>query len=248
MTRYIEHYFRRGPAAGTVGHGVGTVRQSGRMVHEHDQTDVAAMFSQAYWDERYGSTPAVWSGRVNQRLAENVADRAPGTALELGCGEGADAIWLAEQGWQVTAVDVSPVVLARAAHRAEAAGADIAARITWQQADLLTWDPAPAQFDLVSEQFLQLPSDVRARQHRRWAAAVRPGGLLLIVGHHPSDMQTAISRPKLPDLFFTAEDEAAALEPTEWIVVASAPQREASGPDCTLVTISDAVLRAERRL
>jgi SAM-dependent methyltransferase len=217
------------------------------MAHDHDLPDVDTLFSQAFWDERYASTHALWSGRPNQRLVENVADRAPGTALDVGSGEGADAIWLAARGWLVTAVDVSPVALQRATLHAEGTGAEVAARISWQRADLLSWDPAPARFDLVSEQFLHLPSAVREVQHRRLAAAVRPGGMLLIVGHHPSDLQTTMARPNLPDLFFTAEQEAAALDSNGWIVVASAPQREALGPDGQTVTISDAVLRAVRK-
>ena len=217
------------------------------MAHEHELPDVDMMFTQEFWDERYGSAEALWSGQPNQRLVENLADRTPGTALDVGCGEGADAIWLAAHGWQVTAVDVSQVALDRAARHADAAGADLAARITWQHADLRSWDPGPARFDLVSAHYLHLPPTAREQAHRRLAATVRPGGMLLIVGHHPSDLQTTIPRPNLPELFFTAEQEAAALDPAEWAVVAAAPQREALDPDGHPVTIADAVLRAERR-
>jgi SAM-dependent methyltransferase len=217
------------------------------MPHEHDTPDLDVMFTQEFWDERYGSTDALWSGQPNQRLVEIVADRPPGTALDAGCGEGADAIWLADRGWQVTAVDVSQLALERAAQHAEAAGADVAARITWQHADLLSWAPAAAGFDLVSSQYLHLPPALREVVYRRFAAAVRPGGMLLIVGHHPSDLQTTVPRPNLPELLFTAEQEAARLDPQEWTVVASAPQREAFDPDGNPVTITDAVLRAERK-
>ena len=205
------------------------------------------MFTQEFWDERYGSVEHLWSGEPNQRFVEKVADRTPGTALDVACGEGADAIWLAARGWQVTAVDVSPVALRRAAQHADAAGADVAARITWQQADVRSWDPAPAQFDLVSSQFMHLPSAVRAGAHQRLAAAVRPGGMLLIIGHHPSDLHSGMPRPDLPDLFFTAEDEAAALDPSQWTVDASAPERIAATPHHGTATIRDAVLRAVRR-
>lgn len=204
------------------------------------------MFTQEFWDERYGSTEALWSGQPNQRLVENVADRAPGTALDVGCGEGADAIWLAARGWQVIAVDVSQVALDRAARHAEATGADVAARISWQHADVRSWDPGQARFDLVSAQYLHLPPAVREVAHGRFAAAVRPGGMLLVVGHHPSDLQTTMARPNLPELFFTAEQEAASLDPAQWSVVAGAPQREALDPDGNAVAVADAVLRAER--
>jgi SAM-dependent methyltransferase len=212
-----------------------------------DSAEVDRMFTQEFWDERYGSVEHLWSGEPNQRFAENVADRIPGTALDVACGEGADAIWLAARGWQVTAVDVSPVALRRAAQRADAAGADVAARITWQQADVRSWDPAPAQFDLVSSQFMHLPSAVRAGAHKRLAAAVRPGGMLLIIGHHPSDLHSGMPRPDLPDLFFTAEDEAALLDPSQWSIDASAPERTAATPHNGTATIRDAVLRAVRR-
>jgi SAM-dependent methyltransferase len=217
------------------------------MPHEHDVPDVDTMFTQEFWDERYGSSEALWSGQPNQRLVENVADRPPGSALDVGCGEGADAIWLAARGWQVTAVDVSQVALDRAARHAEAAGAHVAARISWQRADVLSWTPARAGFDLVCSHYLHLPPAAREVAHRRFAEAVRPGGMLLIVGHHPSDLQTTVPRPNLPELLFTAEHEAASLDPQEWTVVASAPQREALDPDGNRVAITDAVLRAERK-
>lgn len=216
------------------------------MTHHQDMPDVDTMFSQGFWDDRYASAESLWSGQPNQRLVENVADLTAGAALDLGSGEGADAIWLARRGWQVLAVDISEVALQRAARHADAAGAEIAARITWQQQDLRSWDPAPMQFDLVSQQFLHLPRSIREVQHRRLAAGVRSGGMLLIVGHARSDLHTSMCRPNLPDLFFTAEEEAAALDPDEWTVTASSPEREARDPDGNRVTISDAVLSAVR--
>jgi SAM-dependent methyltransferase len=215
----------------------------------HDHTlDVAALLTQEFWDARYRSADRIWSGNPNPQLVEQVADLAPGTALDVGSGEGADAIWLASRGWHVTAIDVSTVALERAAQRAAEAGAAVADRITWQQADVLSWDPAPLQFDLVSAQFMQLPTPARESLHRRLAAAVRPGGTLLIVGHHPSDLETSVRRPNLPGVLFTADQIAAALEPDDWqIVVAAAPARQALDPDGRPVTIHDAVLRAQRR-
>jgi 2-polyprenyl-3-methyl-5-hydroxy-6-metoxy-1,4-benzoquinol methylase len=217
-------------------------------IMSHDMPDIATMFTQEFWDARYGSAEKIWSGNPNPRLVEQVADLTPGTALDVGCGEGADAIWLAGQGWQVTAIDVSTVVLHRAARFAAESGDDIAARITWQQADLLTWELAAHQFDLVSAQFIQLPTAARESVHRRLAAAVRPGGSLLIVAHHPSDLETSIHRWNMPDFFFTAEQIAATLEPSHWqIVVAAGPERQALDPDGRPVTIHDAVLHAVRR-
>jgi SAM-dependent methyltransferase len=216
------------------------------VTHSHDDLDVTTLHSAAFWDERYGSGDQIWSGRPNQRLVESVSGRAPGSALDIGCGEGADAIWLAGEGWTVTAVDVSAVALQRAARQAAAAGPDVAARIAWRREDLREWTPEPESYDLVSEQFLHLPSALRIRQHERFAAAVRPGGMLLVVGHHPGDNDT-MQRPHPTDLFFTAEEEAGRLSPLEWDVSATTPTRSWRDPDGKPVTISDAVVRAVRR-
>ena len=154
-----------------------------------------AMFSQAAWDERYGSSDRIWSGNPNPRLVAAAAELTPGAALDVGCGEGADAIWLASQGWHVTGIDISAVALDRAASQAAIAGRQIADRTSWQRADVLSWTPPARQFDLVSAQFMQLPRAELEALHRRLAEAVRPGGVLLIVGHHPSDLESAGIHP-----------------------------------------------------
>jgi len=206
------------------------------------------MFTQEYWDERYGSAEAVWSGNVNPHLATTAADLVPGTALDVGSGEGADAIWLATKGWQVTAVDISAVALKRAAGHAAKAGDEVAARITWERGDVLSWDPAPRRYRLVSAQFMQLPQPALTSLHRRLAAAVEPGGSLLIVGHHPSDLETSAHRPHHPDLMFTADQVAATLDPDEWETIsATTHERQILDSDGQQITISDAVLRAVRR-
>jgi thioredoxin reductase/SAM-dependent methyltransferase len=201
------------------------------------------MLSRDFWEERYGSAERVWSGNPNPQLVATAADLPPRTALDVGSGEGADAIWLAARGWQVTGVDVSQVALDRAAGHAAAAGVDV----TWHQADVTSWDPAPAQFDLVSAQYVHLPAPARDALHRRLAAAVRPGGTLLIVGHHPADLETAIKRPRLPHLMFTAEQIATVLDPSEWDIHPSAPTRPHTDHDGQEIIITDAVLRAVRR-
>lgn len=218
--------------------------------HHHDDAHAASPehFTAAFWDERYGSKAAIWSGRVNPRLMEQAADLTPGTALDIGSGEGADAIWLASRGWQVTGIDISTVALQRAAALAAEAGADVAQRITWQQADVLTWNPAPSTYDLVSAQFMHLPSDILAAVHVRLAAAVRPGGTLLIVGHHPEDRASGLRSSGSGALLFTAEAIAERLDPHAWeIVVAQTQTREVTGPEGEPVTAHDAVLAARRR-
>jgi SAM-dependent methyltransferase len=207
----------------------------------------AELFTAEFWDERYASADSIWSGNPNPQLVELVGTRTSGRALDVGCGEGADASWLASRGFEVTGVDVSVVALERAAERAQAADPESAARITWQPVDVLSWDPAPEQYDLVSAQFIHLPRADREALHRRLADAVRPGGQLIIVGHHPDDHDTALGRPHFPHLLFTGEEVAAGLDPHEWQIDVGRPAREVTAPDGQPVTIHDAVLNAIRR-
>lgn len=209
---------------------------------------MSELFDQEYWDERYRSSTHLWSGEPNRYLVSEASELSPGTALDAGCGEGADAIWLAGRGWQVTAVDLSAVALERAAAQAAEVGAEVAGRIDWQPVDLTTWNPGQGGFDLVSAQYVHLPAGQRLPLWQRLAAAVRPGGSLLIAGHHPSDLHTTIRRPKHPELFFTGADISAALEPSQWQVVTdAAPERTVTDPDGQPVTIRDTVFRAVRR-
>jgi SAM-dependent methyltransferase len=213
-------------------------------MHDHS----VELFTREFWDERYLSAERIWSGNANPQLVTTAEALEPATALDVGSGEGGDAIWLASRGWHVTGVDVSPVALSRAAEHAAASGAEIAARLTWQEVDVLTWDPAPARFDLVSAQFMHLPRPVLDSLHRRLAAAVSPGGTLLIVGHHPSDLDTSMGRPDRRDLMYTAEQIAATLDPQDWPEIsATTPERQALDPDGRSIVIHDAVLRAVRR-
>ncbi|MFL6053491.1 MAG: class I SAM-dependent methyltransferase [Actinoallomurus sp.] len=208
---------------------------------------MSEQFGKDFWEERYGGHTAVWSGRPNPQLMAEAGELAPGTALDAGCGEGADAIWLASRGWRVTAVDFATTALRRAREHAESLDADIAGRIDWTQADLTDWTPPGERFDLVSTHYVHLAGS-REAFFRRMAAAVAPGGTLLIVGHHPSDLETTVGRPPLPELFFTAEEVAAGLDPDRWdVVVADARPRPATDPDGHEVTVHDAVLRARRR-
>ncbi|WBB95716.1 NAD(P)/FAD-dependent oxidoreductase [Solwaraspora sp. WMMD937] len=215
----------------------------------HGPADVAEIVSPTFWDERYGSVDRVWSGNPNPQLVAVATELPAGTACDVGAGEGADAIWLAGRGWKVTAVDVSAVALRRAAEQAAASDDDVAKRLTWQPADIRTWDPGPDRFDLVTAQFMHLPDPDRAMLHRRLAAAVRPGGTLLIVGHHPSDLDVpGLRRPRMRDLLFTAEQVAAVLDPRQWASIrAETVPRPGTDPDGNPVTVHDAVLHAVRR-
>jgi SAM-dependent methyltransferase len=205
---------------------------------------IASVVEEPAWEERYRSKPAVWSGRPNAQLVAEAADLPAGAALDVGCGEGADALWLAARGWRVTGVDFSTVALDRAAGHAAGAGADV----TWVHADLRRWTPPADTFDLVSAHFMHLPGDDRRALFARLADAVAPGGTLLIVGHHPSDLRTSAHRMNLPDMMYTAEEVAESLDPQRWeIVAADSRPRAATGHDGEHTTIHDAVLRARRR-
>lgn len=147
----------------------------------NDTRSDAELSDAELWDTRYAEKEQIWSGRPNTVLVREATGLKPGTALDLGCGEGADAIWLAGQGWRVTAADISRVALDRAAGHAAAAG--VGDRIDWQRHDLATSFPT-GRFDLVSAQFLHSFGDMpREEILRRAAAAVAPGGVLLIEGH-----------------------------------------------------------------
>lgn len=199
-----------------------------------------------FWDERYRSAQRVWSGNPNPQLVAEVTGRTPGRALDAGCGEGADAIWLAGQGWAVVATDISGVALERAERHALQTNPAAAARIIWQQADLLTDPPEPGSFDLVSAQFIQLPPEPRARMFGSLAAAVRGGGMLLVVGHHPSDLTSGVPRPPMPELFYTQDDIAGLLDGSWTIDISQARPRSALTPDGAEATIHDTVLVATR--
>ena len=217
-------------------------------VSHHHGPDDAVHFTQEFWDDRYRSADRLWSGQPNVQLVAQAADLPPGEALDAGSGEGADAIWLASRGWTVTAVDVSAVALERAAAHAAAQGDEFAGRISWRREDLLSWDPGPQRFDLVSAQFMHLPSPELESVHRRLAAAVRPGGTLLIVSHHPDDLHANVGRPGHLDLFPTPAQLAAGLDPGDWeILVAAGLGRPATDLDGQPVTVTDTVLRATRR-
>jgi len=202
-----------------------------------------------YWESKYGGRDGVWSGRVNAALAQAAEDLKPGRALDLGCGEGGDALWLAERDWTVVGVDVSPTALARAEVAAERAG--LSGRVTWVAADLATWS-SDQQFDLVTASFLQSPVELdRARILRAAAERVAPDGHLLIVAHaapppwahsHAEEHRTTMSFP-------TPEDDLAMLDlaPDEWrTVTAELQDRRAYAPDGAEVVLRDSVVVVQR--
>jgi SAM-dependent methyltransferase len=198
-----------------------------------------------FWDERYGSSPALWSGHVNAVVMTETEMLSPGTALDVGCGEGGDALWLAARGWRVDGVDVSQVALDRAARHAGEAGPEIDERLTWTRRDLLAWRPPEAAYDLVTVSFMHLPGGNRRLVYDALAGAVAVGGSFLVAAHSPLDIDV-VPRPHEPDLYFTAEELAAALDDRWEVVTAEARPRPGKHPDGYDVTLHDTVLRAQR--
>lgn len=202
--------------------------------------------TEAYWDGFFQSRDRVGSGRPNAVLARETADLNPGSALDLGCGEGDDAIWLAHHGWRVTAVDVSPIALARAAQHAKTA--DLADMITWERHDLAHSFPT-GTFDLVSAQFFQSPvGPLRDVALRAAATAVAPGGVLLIVSH--AAFPPWALNPDLTTSFPTPEEtfESLNLDQEAWeIVVLDSLERTAHGPNGEQGTLIDSVVKLLKR-
>ena len=159
------------------------------------------------WDQRYASAEHMWSGQPNTALVSETRGLRPGRALDVGCGEGADALWLAEQGWDVIALDVSQVALDRAADQAERAGV----QVRWLHAGLVEAAPPAASFDLVSAQY---PPLLRTETHEAELAllkAVAPGGVLLVVHHPPPTREQAEAHGFNPDDYVSPADVAAVL-------------------------------------
>lgn len=202
--------------------------------------------AQQVWEEHYAERNRVWSGRVNVRLAEEAQSLPPGRALDLGCGEGGDAMWLAERGWHVTAVDISQTALDRAA--ADARARNLLERIDFQRHDLSHTFPA-GTYDLVSAQFLHSMVELdRPRLLRLAADTVTPGGTLLIVDHGgPPPWASKLHHHHE----FPSADEVAEslnLDAGEWERVrVEAIEREATGPDGQVGTLIDNVIVVRRR-
>ncbi|MGW2436197.1 SAM-dependent methyltransferase [Streptomyces goshikiensis] len=197
-----------------------------------------------FWDARYQETGRIWSGEANAMLVHEVSGLAPGRALDIGCGEGGDAVWLARLGWTVTGTDISGVALGRSAEHAADAG--VADRVTLERHDLTESFPE-GEFDLVSACFLHNYGDFpRDRVLRAAASAVAPGGTLLVVGH----AGWAPWQEEREEAYFpTPQDVLAQLEPVTagWEVLrAEETERVQNQPDGTPGTRTDNVVRLRR--
>jgi len=161
------------------------------------------------WDARYAAAPGlVWTGEPNRFVVEELAHLPPGRALDLAAGEGRNAVWLAARGWRVTAVDFSSVAVERGRGLAAERGVDV----DWLVADLLTWTPPPASFDLVLIAYLHLPAADMAGVLRRACDALAPRGTLLVVGHDRANLTAGVGGPQDPALLYTPDEIVANLD------------------------------------
>lgn len=192
------------------------------------------------WDDRYRSRARVFSGEPNGVLVTEVAGLPPGRALDVGCGEGADALWLAGRGWQVTAVDISPTALERAART------DTDGRVTWTCADLTLTPPQAGAFDLVSVHYFPLRYEEGHTALRGLLDAVAPGGTLLVASHDRDDLSPRPEEGFDPDDYYQPGDIARLLDRTWSVEVDETRPRTAPTPAGTHHT-HDTVLRARRR-
>ena len=207
--------------------------------HEHSAED---LFEPEGWEQRYAGEDQVWSGRPNPQLVAEVSGLVPGTALDVGCGEGGDVIWLAQQGWTVTGADFSANGLARAARHASDAG--VADRVTWWQVDARQLAADDRTFDLVTTHFLHPPDGGMADVTRRLASAVAPGGNLLVVGHAPSSDMPHLSEAHRRAMFLAADLVPALPTGFEPVVVEQRPRTVTR--DGRTIAIDDSTFLARR--
>ena len=192
----------------------------------------------AAWNARYAGKELVWSAGPNRFLVSEAGGLPPGRALDLACGEGRNAIWLAEQGWQVTGVDFSDVAIEKARAIAAKRGVDVDFRV----ADLLAYEPPEQAFDLVIVFYLQLVADELRPILDRAARAVAPGGTFLLVGHDSRNLTDGHGGPQDPRVLFRPEDVVGTLGDLE---VERAEPVERPVEDAGAVAI-DALVRARR--
>jgi SAM-dependent methyltransferase len=215
-------------------------------MHEHEQSeqDFSTVAQAARWDARYRERDgAMWSGRPNGRLVAEAAALIPGLALDVGCGEGADAVWLAQRGWTVTAIDVSEVAIGRARDASRRAGASV----EWISGDVLEAPFPSRSFDLLSMQYPALPKAAGEAAVRRLLDTVRPDGLMLAVYHDFDDehREHMKSRGVDPSDYVGADDLTRLLGDDFAIELHAVEPRIDPPPGSPHV--ADVILRARRR-
>jgi 2-polyprenyl-3-methyl-5-hydroxy-6-metoxy-1,4-benzoquinol methylase len=210
--------------------------------HRLTEEESAAQFEPPSWDERYSGDEKIWSGNPNVQLVAEVSGQPAGTALDVGCGEGGDVIWLARQGWRVTGADFSANGLQRAARHAERAG--VADRTDWWQVDARTFAAGGRSYDLVTSHFLHPPDGGMMEVTRRLAEAVAPGGRLLVVGHAPSDAFVHLTASQHRAMFLASDLLPGLPDDFEALVVEQRPRTVTR--DAVTVDVDDSTLLARR--
>jgi 2-polyprenyl-3-methyl-5-hydroxy-6-metoxy-1,4-benzoquinol methylase len=190
------------------------------------------------WDARYAAVENLWASKPNRFLVAEAAGLAPGRALDLACGEGQNAIWLASLGWDVLGIDYSQVAVAKAQRRAEREG--VAARFV--SADLVEYEPEREAFDLVLVLYLHIPSTQRASVHAKAGAALAPHGTFLLLGHDRTNLTDGVGGPSDPDILYRAEEIAAEL-PGLVIEKATTVLRDVDGEERDAI---DTIVRARK--
>jgi 2-polyprenyl-3-methyl-5-hydroxy-6-metoxy-1,4-benzoquinol methylase len=191
------------------------------------------------WDQRYSEADLLWSATPNRFLVSEVANLTPGRALDLACGEGRNALWLAELGWRVTAVDFSSVAIEKARRRA----ADQSVDVDFSCSDLLDHEPESSAYDLVIIFYLQLPAHERRFVLSRAASALAPSGTFLLVGHDRTNLTDGVGGPSDASVLYTPEDIVSELPGGLVIEKAERVLREVADDDRPAI---DALVRARR--
>jgi SAM-dependent methyltransferase len=192
------------------------------------------------WDERYAGDELVWTAEPNRFLVAEVEGLTPGRALDLACGEGRNAVWLAERGWAVTGVDFSTVGLDKARRLADARHVSV----QWERADVTEYQPPAEGFDLVIVMYLHLPESSRRIAFRRAAGAVAPGGTLLVVGHDSTNPNEGWGGPQDSAVLYGPDDVVADVDGLD-IVKAERVRRPVQTGDGERTAI-DVLVRAVR--
>ena len=190
----------------------------------------------AGWDERYSTSELIWTGRANQFVEAHLTDLEPGTAIDLGAGEGRNAVWLASRGWTVTAVDFSQVGLDKAQQLAVEHGVDIVT----VQADVTTWQP-DGQVDLVVLSYLQLPADQQRSVLEHAATWLAPGGTLFVIAHDRSNVERGHGGPPSADVCYNVDDTVDALAGLD-VTTAEVAERPVETPDGTKIALDTLVI------
>ncbi len=208
--------------------------------HTRPPSSVRPGFAREDWNARYAGTELLWTAQPNRLFAAEVEDLPAGRALDVACGEGRNAVWLAERGWRVTGIDFSDVALAKGARLAESRGVEV----EWVVADVVAHELGTQVFDLVAVLYLQLPHAELTRVLRSAAAALAPGGTLVVIGHDTTNLTDGYGGPRDASVLFTPEEVVAELG--ELVVERAETVRRVVSLEDGGVTALDAFVRLVR--